>query len=310
MDNDIKESQIKICRACHTVYKKLTQKYCGNGCERKEPFLINGQPNLDIEPREQIVTPNPENIIRWMCVQCHTEYRSNDVSKPSFECKECKAINDLIPFTIKACANCVNKDGTIHGLALEAKACDLCSKSEFLLNNNIRVTNLKYQKTPNTQEKKEETSVIKGEASEKKEMEDWSGPEAVVFNPPPKEGAKDTNQISLTLTLLNNNLEIKLFAESKTFSLKDIIRSASGYVPESIYERLLKQYPNQILEIQFKEGAFYLRSPLSLNYAELDLKFQRKGPAEKWDENKNNPLEESKLYEFKTDFLKFLVWVY
>jgi len=296
MGSDSKESQIKICRACHSAYKKMAQKFCGNGCERKEPFLINGQPNLNIEPREQIITPNSENKIRWMCVSCHTDYSAKDITNSSFICAQCKTPNDIIPFTSKACANCVNKDGTIHELLLEAKVCDLCSKSEFLLNNTKKVSELKSQKKP--------VNIDKSEAN------NWLGPEIMEFKIPPKETGKDTNQISLTLTILNNNLEVKLFAESKAFSCKELIRLAPGYIPESIYERLLQLYPKEILDIQFKEGAFHLQSPLELNFAELDLKFQKKGPSVKWDANQHNPLPESKLLEFKTDFLKFLIWVY
>ena len=65
--------QFKICRQCHTIYKKLTQKFCGNGCYKKPPFFIFGENNTEVEPREVIFTPNSKGQIRWMCLVCHRE---------------------------------------------------------------------------------------------------------------------------------------------------------------------------------------------------------------------------------------------
>lgn len=283
------ENQIKICRNCHTTYKKLTQKFCGNGCERNSPYLIDGKSNDLIEPREILLSPNPDNKVRWICTHCYSEYSPDEVNIKEFTCKKCKAVNDVYPFSFKACANCKDSDGTIHKLPLEAKACEICGKSEYILN----FTKL--------------TSELKANKSSTK---DWGGPESVEFKPPTIDKPKDTNQLSLTLTLLNNNLEIKLFAENKTLTVKDLIRMAPGFVPDGIYEQILTKYPKEILQITYNDNQFNLASPMELQYAELNEKFQKKNPPVKWEASKMNPLPESKLLEFKGDFLKFQIWVF
>jgi hypothetical protein len=291
MVNESVENQIKVCRNCHTIYKKVSHKSCGNNCQFSPPFFINNKPNTEIEPSDVLIKASADKKIRWLCLQCHTEYNHEEINGRAFKCKSCKTENDVYPFAIKSCANCI-VDNKNHELPIDAKSCERCGKTDFILNNEKKVSELKKIKLS------------------KEKEDEWDGPETVIFHPPAQEKPKNTNIMSLTLTILNCNMEIQLYGENKTLTLTEIIRNANGYIPDTIYERLLQKYPKELLIFKFSDNQFSLESPMELFFAELDLKYQKKSIPEKWDSQKQNTLPESKLLEFKGDFLKFLIYVY
>ena len=257
---------MKICQHCHTIYKKFEYTNCENGCNRKAPFIqADGSPNTLIEPQEIILPRTAEKEIRWVCLTCHAEYTQQEVKVKNFICKQCNTANDLYPFTVRECSVCTQEDGSSRPLPLNAKVCDLCGSVDFKLNQSVILSELRVQNG----EKANSSITSQVENS-------WSGPEAAEFHPTIKEVVKNTNQLSLTFTLLNNNFEETLFGESKSYTLKDLIRNANGFIPDSIYESLLEKYPNELISFTFSDNQFRMDSPLDLMVAELDVKFHPK----------------------------------
>ncbi|MHA1646462.1 MAG: hypothetical protein ACTSVL_02720, partial [Promethearchaeota archaeon] len=128
------DNTLKICRQCHTIYHSLNQKFCGNGCDHNPPYFKNNKFIKNLETREVLIPKAPKEKIKWICLQCYREYLWKDIQDLDFDCK-CGFKNDFYPFTTKACANDSCKlDGIYHNLPLNAKVCDTCGKSNFILN--------------------------------------------------------------------------------------------------------------------------------------------------------------------------------
>jgi hypothetical protein len=293
---------MKVCRECHTVYKKFDYPHCENGCDRKPPYLLaDGSPNAEIEPSMVILPKVSDKEIRWVCINCHLEFTQQEVKVKKFKCKNCQAENKLYPFTIKTCNTCKDDDENFHALPLTAKVCDLCGGTDFRLNNIKSISELLAENNVrSTIESKTVTS----------DLNSWSGPEAAEFHPTIAEVIKNTNMLSLTFTILNNNFEETLYGESKSYSLKQIIRCANGYIPDSIYEKLLEKYPDTLISFTFNDNQYRMETSMELLFAELDVKFHAKDTPVKWDSSQTDPLPENKLLQFKGDFLKFNIWVY
>lgn len=286
--------QIKICRHCHSIYKKLDQKFCGNNCQYEHPFFIDGIANKNIEAREVLLSSNEEKIIIWMCMGCNREFTTDqiNVNGKDFIC-ECGLNNQVYPFTSKKCANdkCKNEDGSLHSLPLNAKACEICGKINFILNENKKVSELKY--------------------FSKKKMK---GPESFEFKPQQRTEVESKDLPSITFTILNNNLEYILFGKNKSISLNDIIKDGNGFIPDSIYERMLDKYSetqelfNILYDVDLHE--FSLKSVLDLEVVELNTRYQPKDLPKYWNSGDFHKLPENKLLELQSNFFKIHIWVY
>jgi DNA-directed RNA polymerase subunit RPC12/RpoP len=295
------ETHIKICRNCHTVYKKLDQKFCGNGCEKKIPFLIDGKINTKITEREVVVKKNESNTVRWICMMCHSEFDASQIKSADFSCPTCNTINQIYPFTEKACAKCKNDMGVNRNLLWDAKACDKCGEKIFLLNHHISVADFKpYNHNP----QEESHSVV---AEKKKEIFDNS---ELILEDSAEKAPKNTNLPSITLTILNNNCEFQLFGTSKQFTVEDLIHYAHGYMPESLYEYLLQKYPGNLFEIEFKDEKFFFKTPMPITFTKLNSQFKSTEPFQMWDAEQHNPLPDSQLLAFNGDRIRFRIWVY
>jgi len=284
--------KIKICRNCHSIYKKFSHKFCGNNCKNEPPFLIDGKINQNIEPREIIVTKNDENIIRWICLDCHKEYTLDSINGKDFIC-DCGAKNQLYPFTTKSCANtsCKNEDGSFHALSIDGKACEKCGKTNFQINGNKLISNFLYF-----------------------DEESLEAPETFKFKIKQQNEGKSKNLPSLTFTILNNNLEYILYGESKSITMKNIIKDSMGFIPDNIYEKLLEKYSNnkEIFNISYKDEtkAFSIRSIFDFKVVELDPRYQPKNTIGNWISGSENIIPENKLFELNEDFFKIHIWAY
>ncbi|WP_371802028.1 hypothetical protein [Candidatus Lokiarchaeum ossiferum] len=288
--------QFKICRQCHVVYKKLSQKFCGNGCQNKPPFFIEGKKRNSIEQREIILNKNEENIIRWVCISCKREYTETELQEIEYIC-ECNTKNDFYPFTFKSCANveCKSSDN-FHSLPLEAKACDLCGKTNFIINKSKSMQDL-IPNLPNRTDHSEEWDLEKFDF-----FEDLA------------EERKNRNLPSITFTILNNNLKYILFGEGKVISMYDIIRDANGFTPDSIYEHLLEKYPKETTMFDIKYNSvteeYTFKSIISMKEFELDPRFNPKSKAIIREAGIEFNLPEGKLLEFRGGIFKIHIWVY
>ncbi len=290
--------QIKICRQCHVIYKKISQKFCGNGCQNKPPYFIEGKKNTKIEHREIILLNNAEKSIRWVCVHCKKEYSTDTMQEKDYIC-DCGIQNDFYPFTFKTCSNedC-KSNGDYHSLPIEAKVCDLCGKSDFTLNGTKKIGEL----IPNVLYLPENTD----EGS-------W-GLENFEFFEDLSHERKNKNLPSITFTILNNNLKYLLFGQGKSITMYDIIRDANGFTPDSIYEKLLEKYPEEavMFEISYEEEneVFFLESMMALKQFELNSRFKPKADSIIQEAGKKFPLPEGKLIELRGGIFKIHVWVY
>ena len=290
--NGEEETQIKICRQCHTIYKKFSQKYCGNNCQNESPFLIDGKINQDIEPREIILKKNEQNIIRWVCLGCHKEFTQDNINGKDFVCS-CGLKNQLYPFTSKSCANedCKDENG-YHKLPIDGKACEKCGESNFILNGEKRLSILKFFRTD----------------KQKLELKTFEFKQRQIDN------EKSKNVPSLTFTILNNNLEYILYGENKKITMLNIIKDSMGYIPDSIYENLLEKYAKnqEIFNILYNNETqeFSLISLLDLEIVELDPRYRPKNKVEHWISGSINIIPENKLFEMNSGFFKIHVWVY
>ena len=283
--------QFKICRQCHTVYKKLAQRFCGNGCSKKTPFLIDGNVNTEIEPRELILTPNTANQIRWMCLTCHQEYSMEEILDEEFKCA-CGIKNDVYPFTFKNCCNEICKEGGLyHSLPLTAKACDLCGESQYILNGTTKASELKSQN-----------------------QDEWEGPLSFEFDQMIANHKEAKNLLILTFIILNNNFKLDLDGENKNITLQDIIQRGKGFVPDRIYLDLLKKYA--LSEIFFEiiyndeKNQFVLTSILNISLNELDGKFRPQSSMIQYSAGQQIHLTPNKMYQLRADFFKIQIWVF
>lgn len=288
--------QFKICRQCHVIYKKISQKYCGNGCQNKPPFFIEGKKNTSIEQRETILNKNSEKSIRWICIQCKREYTALELQNNEYIC-ECNVKNDFYPFTFKSCANIECKSTDVyHSLPLEAKACDLCGKKNFILN-----------------EAKSMEDLLPNLADLPDSSEEWDI-EKFDFIEELAEERKNRNLPSITFTILNNNLKYLLFGEGKIISMYDIIRDANGFTPDSIYENLLRKYPKETIMFDIKydneKEEYSLESIISMKEFELNPRFKPKTSEIIREAGTRFILPEGKLLEFRGGLFKIHIWVY
>lgn len=291
MEEDNKKDQLKICRQCHTFYKKMTQKFCGNGCEKMPPFMINGEVNANIEPREVMLAPNSENQIRWLCLNCHHEYSEEEIKNEEYICK-CGKKNDIYPFANKNCANEKCKVGNIyHHLPLTAKACDLCGEAEFIINESTKVSNLQVQKEESGQR-----------------------PSSFEFDQTRPHHKEAKNLLILTFIILNNNFRIDLDGENGNITLQDIIQKSMGFVPDRIYLDFLKKYSLStiLFEIVYSDEKkqFTLVSKLNTKLNELDGKFRPNSSVIPFSANQQIPLLPDKMYQLQADFFKIQLWVF
>lgn len=290
--NDDENLKIKICRNCHFTYKKLSQKYCGNNCQNEHPFLIDGKINQNIEPREIILTKNENEIIKWICLGCKKEYASDGINGKDFVC-DCGLKNQLYPFTTKNCANdsCKNEDDSYHKLPIDGKACEKCGESNFQLNGNKLISSFLFFNEESLQ-----------------------GPETFKFKNKQQNGEKLKNLPSLTFTILNNNLEYILYGESKSITMKNIIKDSNGFIPDNIYEKLLEKYTNdkEIFNISYdnEKENFAIKSIIDFEVVELDPRYQPKNTIENWISGCENVIPENKLFELNSDFFKIHIWAY
>jgi hypothetical protein len=290
MENE--ESQVKVCRSCHTLYKKLNQKYCGNGCEKKTPFVIDGKINTEIAEREIILTKNENQTIRWICLQCHAEYDSSEIRGIDFKCSKCNKVNDIYPFNFKSCGKCKKEDGKPRDLLLTAVVCDLCGEKQFILNNSKKLSELSPYLL------KEEKKI------------GWLDNSQLIFEKGKQLAPTTTNLPSITLTVLNNNYEYKIYGENKVITVEDLIHDAQGFMPDSMYARLLEKCPSFLFKITYKDEKFFFDPAMDVNFAELNSSFKPVGVFQKWNAITHNPVPENKLLSFQMDFLKFQIFVY
>ena len=290
---------IKICRQCHSVYKSETQKFCGNGCEHKAPHFLDGKINAEIEPREITLTPNSDNIIRWICISCLEEYSAEDVKEKShFTCAKCNIENTLYPFTQKSCANCKNEDGTYYNLSLGAKVCDKCAKGDFVLNQNKIISKFKKQST--------------GEVDPVSDL--WDGVDNFNFTADTEKDPENKNVISITFTVLNNNCKYISYGEGRVITVDNLIKDSPGFMPNEIYMSLIEKYQRNapLFTILFnkEKEEFSLNSALAFTAVQLDPRYHPKTDPETWEAEKPYPLPESKLLQLTNDFFKIHIWVY
>jgi ribosomal protein L31 len=290
--NDDENLKIKICRNCHSTYIKLSQKYCGNNCQNEHPFLIGNKNNKNIEPRVINLTTDENNIIRWICLGCKKEYASDGINGKDFVC-DCGLKNQLYPFTTKSCANdsCKNEENSYHKLPIDGKACEKCGETNFQLNSNKLISSFLYFEDKNLE-----------------------GPETFKFKIKQPDEEKSKNLPSLTFTILNNNLEYILYGENKSITMKNIINDSMGFIPDNIYEKLLKKYAsnNEIFKISYNNEtqAFSIRSILNFEVVELDPRYQPKNTVGSWISGSENVIPENKLFELNEDFFKIHIWAY
>jgi hypothetical protein len=302
------DDKIKVCRQCHKTYDDFESDFCSNGCKYNPPYFVDGVENNSITPREVILVPNEEKLIRWVCIVCQTEFKSEDSKSTRFVCSNCDIKNDLYPFTFKGCANCKNEAGSPHKMTLDSNFCNYCGKSNFVINGDTLVSNLKTDHKKKIKEKGE--SQTKSKSTENL----WDVPET--FQIPEKKVPIDgeKNVISITFTILNNNCEYILYAKSKIIKLDDIIKDAKGFLPDQIYEKYINtpELKDYLFKIDFDEEAqiFYLTSPLQIQIVGLDSHYKPNEESETWANNSKNALTESKLLGIQAEFFKIRIWVY
>jgi hypothetical protein len=285
--------KLKICRHCHTIYKDLSQKYCGNGCEKKEPFLVDGQPNESIIGREVLMEKTVPLIIRWICTQCKREYSAGTIENRNYIC-ECGSHNDFYPFTTKDCDvfDCRHEKKP-HRLPLEAKACDLCGLDQFLFNN--------------TQPKKTlHPSIATSQKC-------WDGPHEFIFSLHETKKPQDKSKLSCTFTILSNNFQCISYGNSREITLTEIIRKGKGHIPDIVYNQLVGRFnlTDSLFQLQYDadSNSFSLITPLEVQYAELDANYLQKSTVQVSSSHKMD-LKESILTQIQAGFFKIHIWVY
>jgi hypothetical protein len=288
------ETTMRICRQCHTILKTSTQKYCGNGCERKPPFIINGKKDSNQENREISLPYADKDQIRWMCINCKKEYNFNKIKEKKWVC-DCGLKNDFYPFTTKSCGNAQCKiENELHTLPLNAKVCDLCGNKEFLLNNCKNTTDLKSRK--------------------EKKKEKWIGLEEIQFSSQKSKTEDQKDIVSLNFNILSNNFEKNIFGTNLDIRIKDMLQYAWGYMPESIYSRYIQEfgYEEAIFKITFNEDTeqYLFRSMLDAEILEMNADLSQKGSVSILEKGKDLWLKENDFLLIKTGFFKIRVWVY
>ncbi len=288
------EESIKICRQCHTIYKSLNQKYCGNGCARRPPFLIDGEANTQIEPRE-ITCPHPKDgKIRWKCIHCLREYDTPELESRSWVCK-CGIQNDVYPFTIKSCANSECFEADIpHILHLEAKTCDLCGKSDFILNKTKNTTNFLI--------------------SHQSENVQWPNLQEYKFQPHEVGEPENKSMLSLQLTILNNNLELQTFGKNLTLTIQNIIQESPGFIPDSIYLKYINHFgltaPIFCFKYEKEREEYIFTSKIPTECLHLDSHYHLIGSPQHVEEDSPYSIQENAFLLIKAGFFKLRIWVY
>jgi len=285
------DPDFNICRKCHNIYSDLSQEFCADGCHKQPPYIIDGMPNPDIEPRLIPLHKNSDETVHWLCLNCLLVAEEKELKQTGYICpnESCNSENKFYPFTSKRCANCT-VDNNNRELPIWALACEKCGEKDFILNGNTPVRALKRN-----------LSNV------------WDGPDEIIL--PKKEiGALNTNQISLNLQVLNNNFEITLYGEGKQISFQDVIQNARGFVPESIYLDYLTRLAlgDPIFEIHFnpERELFSFSSILKFTKIPLTPRFEINGEIEIWEPGSMSEIPEGKLLQLEEDFFKIQLWVY
>ncbi|MHA1775888.1 MAG: hypothetical protein DRO88_03735 [Promethearchaeia archaeon] len=285
--------QVKICRNCHTVYKNISQKFCGNGCKLKFPFFIDGKVNHDVISREVLMPKTSPLLIRWVCNNCKREYSSEELNSRNYVC-ECGIENDFYPFTTKECSepDCIQEKNH-HHLPLEAKVCDLCGQSEFIYNGTMKRSELK----PSTIS----TKVC------------WEEPFQFESFQQKESTKSDTSLLSCKFSILNNNVEYLLYGQDLSVSTKDLIKNAKAYVPDEIYEQLIQKYSldKPVFSIRYNSQtqSFTLFSVFENSVSELDARYFPQNQ-HIFHPNQLIPLKENVLTQIRSGFFKIHIWVY
>ncbi|MHA1519370.1 MAG: hypothetical protein ACTSRK_04230 [Promethearchaeota archaeon] len=284
--------KIKICRHCHTIYKDLTQKFCGNGCQMKEPYYVDGEINNNIIPREITLEKTNPLSIRWVCNHCSKEYMTEELDKLHYVC-DCGSENDFYPFTTKNCekTDCTHEN-MYHTLPLEAKACDLCGQTNFLYNHSMLKRDLKR-------------SLVYSRKC-------WEGPEEIIFSKPEIGKVADKSLPYCSITILNNNLQYHIFGEDKEISAQNLIKDAKGFLPDIIYENLLTRFAldETIFSIKYdsENERFSFISKLGGTNSELDDRFFPKTMND-FKPQENIQLRANILTQIKIEFFKIHIWI-
>lgn len=230
----------------------------------------------------------------WLCLDCLHEAEDTQLKQANYVCLNdaCKSKNNFYPFTSKSCSKC-KEEGIHRPLPIWALACEKCGEKKFILNGTTSVVNLKR------------TSLNSSSL--------WQGPEEFVV--PVKEVEKNnTNQISLNLKILNNKFEIMLYGKGKLISIKDIIQSAEGFIPESIYQHYLDKasMTDPFIEIHFDptREVFSFVSMLQFTKVPLTARFEIDGEIEIWSPGIAYDIPEGKLLQLDEEFFKIQLWVY
>ena len=144
--------------------------------------------------------------------------------------------------------------------------------------------------------------------------ESLQGPETFKFKNKQQDEEKSKNLPSLTFTILNNNLEYILYGESKSITMKNIIKDSMGFIPDNIYEKLLEKYTKdkEIFNISYNNETqgFSIKSILHFEVVELDPRYQPKNTVGSWISGSENVIPENKLFELNEDFFKIHIWAY
>ena len=307
MENEENEMKVKICRHCHVHFDSMEQKFCGNGCQKKEPFSSSGISGKDFEPRVVKVRKNEEYTdgegVRWICNFCHDDFSDSILKDKDYICPSCGKENDFYPFTEKKCANCKEDDKTHRKLPIWAKACEKCGKKDFIINNNKNINDLITIYTEETQES-------------------WEGPtEIFEMDPEVKVKRETKNLISCTFTILNSNLKYVLFAEGKSITLLDLINDGMGYIPDRIYHEIFIKFTEKkpLFEIQFKNKKnnekFFFKSVFPFEMRKLNARYFPEGETRSIKANSFVELPENELYLAEINLmntltLKLHFWVY
>lgn len=287
--------KIKICRNCHTIYKSFTQKYCGNGCELKPPYFKEGKMNTSIIPREVLMPKISPLTIRWVCLNCGREYSQEKLEQKEFLC-DCGSKNDFYPFTYKECGNseCM-LEGKLHILPLEAKACDLCGKTDFIFNGILKKNELKPSVDASL------SSIC------------WD--ESFRFESciPEKMPEPDKSLLSCKFSIKNNNTEYLLYGQNLSISVRDLIKHAKAYLPDIIYQNLIKDYSlsNPIFNIKYnpESKSFSFSTFFETSVSELDARLTSQ-KEQNFPPKEKISLKENILTQIQAGFFKIQIWVY
>ena len=293
--------EMNVCRNCHLIYPN-NQKFCGNGCHKEDKFNSDKIEKGEIEPYEIKLAIQSDEDIRWVCLGCKNDFTTDTLKGSQWTCPTCQVENDFYPFSKKSCNICVN-DANIHReLPIWAKSCEKCGESDFIINEKV-VNSLKST-----------GGLIL------KEEDKWVAPPEFMISKKTIEEVKNKNILSVTFTILTTNIEYITFGQNLQITLGELIKKSKGYVPNSIYDEILKNFTLSTVLFSLKYSAepeqFTLKSAFSMEMVELDPRFAPTGEPVKWDENKELILPESQLIQLKCFIpnhfftLKINIWAF